>query len=64
MKKIKHLPKTENGHGVRYTLSNGEVYIISYNINTMKFTLWKEQEDGYEKIGTSSDPEVLYKKCK
>lgn len=64
MSKLKQLPKTETGHGVEYTTSSGNVYVISNNPIKKRFTLWKEFEDGYEKIGTANSPIDLYKKCK
>ena len=57
---IKQIPKTENGPSVH---CNGKfTYIVSQNLNKMKFTLWKKLEDGYEKIATANSPLDLYEK--
>ena len=60
---VNQIPKSEDGHGVRYTTENNTVYIISQNKKKEKFTLWKELKNGYEKIATSDIPTSLYKKC-
>ena len=61
---VSKIPKSETGYGVHYTTSSGNIYIISNNPIKRKFTLWKELEEGYEKLGPSSSPVDLYKKCK
>ena len=57
---VKQIPKSDNGHGVLYTKSNGNVYQISNNPIKKRFTLWKVLENGYEKISTSDNPLNLY----
>ena len=63
MSVVKKLPKTETGHGVKYTTESGNVYVISNDPIKKRFTLWKTVSSGYEKIGTSDSPINLYKKC-
>ena len=61
---VKQIPKSDNGHGVLYTKSNGNIYQISNNPVNKRFTLWKVLNNGYEKISTSDNPLKLYEKCK
>lgn len=61
---VNQIPKSEDGYGVRYISKSGNEYIISQNTKKEKFTLWKETENGYEKMTTSNNPIDLYKKCK
>lgn len=63
MSVVNQIPKSEDGHGVRYTSETGNVYIISQNTKKERFTLWKELKSGYEKIATADIPTTLYKKC-
>ena len=63
MNSVKQIPKSENGHGVLYTKSNGNIYQISNKPVNKRFTLWKVLSNGYEKISTSDNPLKLYEKC-
>lgn len=64
MSVVNQIPKSEDGYGVRYVSDSGINYIVSQNTKKERFTLWKETENGYEKIATSNSPIDLYKKCK
>ena len=63
MSVVNQIPKSENGYGVRYITESGNEYVISHNKTKQRFTLWKDVESGYEKIGTANSPIDLYKKC-
>lgn len=59
---VNQIPKSEDGYGVLYKTKSNE-YVISQNTKKEKFTLWKKLKNGYEKVGTASNPTDLYKKC-
>lgn len=59
-KPIKKIPITENGPGVHITTKSGKVYIVSWNKERHKFTLWHKSESGYEKIAVANAPTDLY----
>lgn len=63
MSVVNKLPKSENGYGVNYTTESGNRYVISHNKIKNKFTLWKNIDNRYEKIGVANNPIDLYKKC-
>lgn len=53
---VKSIPKSETGARVTCSTVSKKQYIISQNPLTKTFTLWKEVENGYEKIQTSRSP--------
>jgi len=62
MDKIKKIPKSESGCGVIITTKDREIYRVTNNPTTKKFTLWHQCEDGYIKIKTANSPLPLYRK--
>ena len=59
-KVVATLPKTENGGSTLCRTTSGEEYIVSYNTEKMKATLWKKNSEGLEKISTANSPLDLY----
>lgn len=56
-KKIyKSIPASETGSTVTNTTSSGRVFLITNCPEKERFTLWEVRKDGYEKVGTSSNP--------
>ena len=62
MDKIKKIPKSEDGCRVIQKMSNDNIYHVTHNTMTNRFTLWKEYPDGYIKIKTANSPLTLYEK--
>lgn len=59
---VKNIPKSEDGHSVIQRTVNGDIYHISHNTTTNKFTLWQVVNGGYVKIKTANNPYILYEK--
>ena len=55
-KLVKELPKSENGGSTLCRTVSGQEYVISYNSDKMKATLWKKTSEGLEKISTANSP--------
>lgn len=62
MKVVKKIPVTENGPKVSCETKSGEMYIVSWCVEKMRFTLWKQTSAGYAQIGTAKSPLELYPK--
>mgnify|MGYP001048862553 FL=1 len=57
---IKKIPVSENGCGVQCSTRTGQRFLISQNIEKMKFVLWRMVDGGYEKITVANSPFDLY----
>lgn len=57
---VKKIPESENGPAVKCIAAGGEEYIISQCLSPRRFTLWKHETGGYEKLKTSDTPIELY----
>lgn len=59
-KPVKKIPATENGPGVHILTKSRKSYVVSWNKDKHKFTLWHETDAGYEKMATANSPTDLY----
>lgn len=56
------LPPTELGPNSVHTTTSGEVFWVTRNPKTNRFTLWKAADGGFEKRAAGKSPVELYSK--